>query len=208
MLSDHEIQGFRDRLVEAATRLIADRGYAALTLRSLARELGCSPTTPYRYFRDRDEIFAAVRAAAYREFAEAQEAAIRPGQTPLERLVALGRAYLEFAVQRPNAYRLQFQLSQPDVDAYPELRECELRAWQPLASAVAWAVEEGTLAGEPLVLAHIFWCAAHGLVTLHLAGKLVFGPSLEELQGPLLEVLLRGSGSTSHASRPTQGASP
>jgi AcrR family transcriptional regulator len=65
-LRDDEIEAFREGLCRAATRLFAERGHAGVTLRALAAELGCSPMTPYRYFRDKDEIFAAVRAHAYR----------------------------------------------------------------------------------------------------------------------------------------------
>ncbi len=192
-LSEEEIQTFRERLVEIATRLFVRDGYAGVTLRAIAREMGCSPMTPYRYFRDRDEIFAAVRAAAYREFAEAQEAAILPGQSPLERLAALGRAYVAFALERPDAYRLQFSLSQPCPDGYPDVREGELRAWHPLSRAVEEAVRAGELEGDPEVLAHLLWSATHGLVSLHLAGKLVMGPELGDLLPPLLSSLIRGA---------------
>lgn len=192
-LSEAEIQDFRDRLVEVATGLFARDGYAGVTLRALAKQLGCSPMTPYRYFRDRDEIFAAVRSAAYREFAEDQEAAVQPGQSPIERLAALGRAYVDFAVRRPDQYRLQFSLTQPNPDGYPELRDAEQRAWLPLSNAVSDAVAAGSLVGDPQVLAHLLWSSTHGLVSLHLAGKLVLGPSLDDLLVPLLTALLRGT---------------
>ena len=192
-LSAEEIEDFRGRLVEAATDRIAREGYAGLSLRRLASDLGCSPMTPYRYFKDRDEIFAAVRTAAYEEFAEAQEAAIRPDQTPLERLAALGEAYVHFAVRRPNAYRLKFSLSQPDPGSYPELADAQLRSWLPLSNAVADAVASGDLDGDPEVLAHLFWSSTHGLVTLHLAGKLQLGHDLGELLPPLLTAIVRGT---------------
>lgn len=203
-LSVEEIEDFRGRLVEVATDLIAEHGYDGLTLRALANELGCSPMTPYRYFKDRDEIFAEVRSAAFREFAEAQEAAVLPGQTPVERLQALGRAYVRFAIARPNAYRMKFSLSQPDPDCYPQLRDAEMSSWLPLANAVGDAVEAGDLSGEPMVLAHLFWSALHGLVSLHLAGKLVIGPQLDDLIDPLFTALLRGNQSATNA--PSLGA--
>ncbi|MCP5058303.1 MAG: TetR/AcrR family transcriptional regulator [bacterium] len=192
-LSEQEIQSFRDRLVEVATRLFVRDGHAGVTLRAIARELGCSPMTPYRYFRDRDEIFAAVRAAAYQAFADAQEAAISPDQSPLERLAALGQAYATFAIERPDAYRLQFSLSQPSPDEYPDVREGELAAWRPLLGAVRGAVASGDLEGDPEILAHLMWSSAHGLVSLHLAGKLVMGHDLDDLLPHLLTTLMHGS---------------
>ncbi len=202
-LSTEEIEDFRGRLVEIATDLIAEHGYDGLTLRALANELGCSPMTPYRYFKDRDEIFAEVRSAAFREFAEALQAAVVPGQTPVERLGALGHAYVRFAIARPNAYRMKFSLSQPNPDCYPQLRDAEMSSWQPLADAVNDAVEAGDLAGDPMLLAHVFWSAMHGLVTLHLAGKLVIGPQLDDLIDPLFSALLRGNQSATKALEPS-----
>jgi len=197
-LSPEAIDDFRTRVVEAATELIARDGYAALTIRRLAAVLGCSAMTPYSYFRDQDEILAAVRGAAFDQFARAQEAAVRPGQAPLERLFALGKAYIGFAIENPNAYRLQFSLSQETPDDYPEQGQAELRSWHPLSDAVAAAVDTGDLEGDPLELAHLFWASMHGLASLHLAGKLVLGQELDDLVEPLLATLMRGT-----AKRPT-----
>jgi AcrR family transcriptional regulator len=156
-LSAAEIEGFRERLVEVATHLFARRGYEGVTLRAISEELGCSPMTPYRYFRGKDEIFAAVRSAAYNDFAATQEAARATSPDPTAQLTALGRAYIRFALERPDAYRLMFELGQPDPDGYPELRDAELRAWAPLRGGVGAAVAAGALAGDPDEIAHVFW---------------------------------------------------
>jgi AcrR family transcriptional regulator len=71
VLSPEDVSSFRDRLCQAAERLFAEHGPNAVTMRQLAAELGCSPMTPYRYFKDKDEILAAVRAAAFDRFSEA-----------------------------------------------------------------------------------------------------------------------------------------
>jgi AcrR family transcriptional regulator len=65
VLSDAEIAGFRTRLCQAAEQLFAEQGIEAVTMRQLAVALGVSPMTPYRYFRDKDEIIDAVRTSAY-----------------------------------------------------------------------------------------------------------------------------------------------
>jgi AcrR family transcriptional regulator len=192
-LSTAEIEGFRERLVEVATHLFARHGYEGVTLRAISEELGCSPMTPYRYFRGKDEIFAAVRSAAYSDFAAAQEAARASSPDPSAQLTALGRAYIRFALERPDAYRLMFELGQPDPDGYPELRDAELRAWAPLRGGVGAAVAAGALAGDPDEIAHVFWGGVHGVVSLHLAGKLVFGRSLETVLESMLRTLSEGN---------------
>src|SRR3546814_7213197 len=73
ILSQDEIDAFRARLCTAAEKRFAAQGVAGVSLRQLAEDLGCSAMTPYRYFRDKDAIVAAVRTAALDSFSEAQE---------------------------------------------------------------------------------------------------------------------------------------
>jgi AcrR family transcriptional regulator len=80
VLSDTDVADFRDRLCEAAERLFAEKGPDAVTMRQLASELGVSPMTPYRYFKDKDDILAAVRTNGFTRFAEAMEAARGSGK--------------------------------------------------------------------------------------------------------------------------------
>jgi len=201
-LSPDEVGAFREQFVAAATRRFAEQGYAGLTLRTLAADLGCSPMTPYRYFRNKAEIFAAVRAAAFARFAEAQEETASATPDPLERLRALGLAYLRFAREDADGYRLMFELTQPADVTLPELDEQARRAWTPLREAAAAAVESGVLAGDPDRLAHVFWASLHGAVALHLAGKLTLGCDLETLTTATMDTLVYG------AAAPTAGSSP
>ena len=74
-LSADDIQQFREAMRGVAENAFATRGAQGVTMRELAKELGCSAMTPYRYFRDKDEILAMVRAAAFNRFAARLEAA-------------------------------------------------------------------------------------------------------------------------------------
>ncbi|HXQ45281.1 MAG TPA: helix-turn-helix domain-containing protein, partial [Caulobacteraceae bacterium] len=64
-LSPSEIEGFRSRLIAVAERLFAEHGPAAVSMRQLAEALHVSVMTPYRYFKDKDDILAAVRANGF-----------------------------------------------------------------------------------------------------------------------------------------------
>ena len=86
-----------------------------------------------------------------------------------------------------------FELGQPDPSGHPELREAEARSWAPIHGAITHAVDEGLLEGDALVLAHTFWGGMHGILSLHLAGKLVHGTTVEQLIDPMLLQLFRGA---------------
>jgi AcrR family transcriptional regulator len=190
--SPEELEAQRARVVRAAEGLFAEHGYAGVTLRSLAEALGQSPTAAYRYFEGKAAIFTAARIAAYDRFAEAQEKACREAPDPAEQLDCLGSAYAQFAVDEPDAYRLMFELKQPEAARTPELRRAEDRAWAPLHETMQTAVAAGLLQGEPAPLAHLFWAGLHGLVSLHLAGKLSHGLGLADLHEPMKQLLFAG----------------
>jgi len=180
-LTEDELATFREKAVNAAMRLFAQRGYRGVTLRSLARELGVSAMTPYRYFENKDELFAMVRAEAFRRFADAQREAIQGEEEPLERLRTLGRTYVGFALDDPDAYHIMFELLQAPAGTYPDLEAEQTRAFSYLHDAVKATIDAGQMDGDPLRRTHFLWAQVHGLVSLHLAGKLVMGCSLGEL---------------------------
>lgn len=199
VLSPAEVRAFREELCAVATRRFAEAGYAGVTLRGLAAELGVSPMTPYRYFRNKEEIFQAVRTEAFRRFGVSIEDAARGLGCPLERIKATSRAYVRFARREPHAYRIMFQLDPPAPDEeHDPLQHEELqRGWQVLHDAMADGVARGFLRGDPTLLAHLAWIPVHGLVTLHLAERLRLGAGIEDLIEPLLDGFFHG-----HAARP------
>ena len=178
-LSQIEVDEFRDSLCTYATQLFAEQGYEGVTMRALATGLGCSPMTPYRYFENKAEIFDAVRSAAWERFAIALERSIEDVTEHPARLRALARAYVQFGLDEPYAYRIMFELDQ---DQSPEMgREPGQRSWLVIHDAVGKAVASGAVHGEPNVVAHLMWSGMHGLVALHLSGMLRLGLELEEL---------------------------
>jgi len=196
-LEPDAISDFRDRICDAAINLIAEDGFEGLSLRRLAAELGCSHTTPYRYFDSKEDIFLAVRARCLDRFTTHQQAAVARARSPEDRLRALARGYVSYARQHPAAFRISFQLDQPPAPAHGALQDASRRAWTVLRDTVADAVGSGAIAGDVEALAHIFWAAMHGIASLHLAGKLRV--PVGGLVTPTIDALLS-------AHRPDQGS--
>jgi AcrR family transcriptional regulator len=180
-LTQDELDAFRARAVDAAMGLFAEHGYRAVSLRSLAKALGVSPMTPYRYFENKDELFSMVRGEAFCRFADAQRDAVEGVEDPKDALRVLGQAYISFALDEPDAYHIMFEPLQTPAGTYPGLEAEQARAFSYLHGAVEALADAGGLEGDPLRRAHFLWAQVHGLVSLHLAGKLVMGCSLEEL---------------------------
>lgn len=191
VLSESDVADFRERLCVAAERLFAERGPDAVTMRQLASELGVSPMTPYRYFHDKDDILAAVRANGFNRFAEALEKARAEGRSARGKGAAVGEAYVAFALEHPHTYKLMFDLNQPEEGKYPELVEAGRRARATLSDYVNDLIAEGVLAGDPEQIGTMFWAAAHGAVVLELAGKLPPGTA-KDLHHAMGQAMSRG----------------
>jgi len=196
VLTESDVADFRERLCKAAERLFAEHGPDGVTMRQLASELGVSPMTPYRYFKDKEAILSSVRAAAFNRFADALEAAYDKAADPLSRSAAVANAYVRFAQSDHAAYRLMFDLMQPDEMDYPELVEAGERARRTMTRHVEGLIGAGLLQGDPDMIGHIFWSALHGSLVLEFAGKLSPKIDPQRLREELLPVLIRGLGLT------------
>ena len=202
-LSSAEVDAFRARLCAVAQKRFAKQGVDGVSMRQLADALGCSPMTPYRYFRNKEEILAAVRAAAFDRFASALEEAARKTRGDLRAGgQAMGEAYIRFALGDPDAYRLMFDLSQPHPDRYPELVRASARARHMMSAALEALVKAGIFVGDPELLGYVFWATMHGLVVLHLAGKLPEKPDFPTIQQEAMRLLVAGARSDSAAPKP------
>jgi AcrR family transcriptional regulator len=171
-LSTSEIEIFRDKLCDAALQIFAEKGVEGLTLREVAARLGVSPMTPYRYFKDKDDILAAVRTRAFNDFAQALENAVKRGKDAVAKSEAAGKAYANFAFMHAEAYRLMFTVAQKDAEAKDKgLQLAAERARATMSYHVEQLVKEGVFQGDPELIGYVFWAAIHGLVMLELSGN-------------------------------------
>jgi AcrR family transcriptional regulator len=183
-LSAADLEAFRTRLCDVAEKLFAAHGPDAVTMREMADALAVSSMTPYRYFKDKDAILAAVRTRAFNQFAAAMEAA---RQTAKARS---GNAYVEFALAHPAAYRLMFDVSQPTFADYPELVAAMGRARLTMGEGLRELAAAGRFKGDVELAAYVFWSTMHGAVMLELAG-LLEGSKLDarKIAKPAIEAL-------------------
>jgi AcrR family transcriptional regulator len=193
-LSRADVAEFRARLCAVAQHRFARHGPEAVSMRQLADALGCSPMTPYRYFRNKDAILATVRASAFDRFADAMEqAAATTPQDLLAMSRALGDAYIRFAFDEPDAYRLMFDVTQPHPERYPELVRATTRARATMSGPFKALVGAGVFSGDPERLGVVFWATMHGLIVLHFARKLPQTPDFATLQREARQLLVSGA---------------
>jgi AcrR family transcriptional regulator len=205
LLTEAQLLDVRDRIRRIAERQIALHGPAAVSLRSIAAEMGWTAASLYRYFASKAELLDSVRAAANERFSQAIEAAYDSSDDPWQRSRAIGDAYVDFALSQPAAYQLIFAYEQEDAEKSPELRQAEQRSKLTLTTYVRDMVEAGLLDGDAELIAHAWWAAMHGLVVLRMSGKLDDSPPFGTLRRAAVSMIMRGVRMRDSAEPPSPG---
>jgi AcrR family transcriptional regulator len=192
-LTDQDVADFRAELCKVATERFARHGYEGVTMRQLAEAMGCSPKTPYRYFKDKADILSTVRAQAFAKFADALEKASHSVRDPVERGLKVSEAYVEFALANPHAYRIMFEIDQPIDESHEELAREAMRARQFITRQAEEMKQAGAIEVDPEAFGWSMWATIHGLVMLHHAGMLHGGPELAALNHFHGALMLKGA---------------
>jgi AcrR family transcriptional regulator len=193
VLTAQEVADFRSDVCRVAEVLFARDGVAGVTMRQIAAELGCSPTAAYRYFKSKDEILAAVRAAAFSRFCEVIEEATRSSPDPRRSARNVGQAYLGFALKNPDAYRMMFDVSQADVTGNEGLSEALVRARRGMVAYLEPLMGESIPQGDLVAMGQMLWACAHGLVMLRFSGVLSSDTELRQLHEKTMWAIVRGA---------------
>lgn len=152
-------------MAAALDRLQAE-GPSALGLRELARGIGVSPAAPYRHFADRQALLEAVAAEGFRRFSMAMNAAAAD-KPEAEQLEAMARAYVRFAIDAPNLFRLMFS-TEIEHRRDPALAAAAKTAYATLAAAAA---REDVAASAKVAITA--WAFVHGLSVLLIAQQIL-----------------------------------
>jgi AcrR family transcriptional regulator len=188
----------RDEILAAAGRLLAERGdESAVSVRMIADAVGVTPPSIYLHFADKDTLIEEVCEERFREFGEALEAAAATVTDPLEALRARGRAYVRFALDHPEQYRVIFMTRRERAMSMEELSAPDARAGARAFAHLVEAVRRAASAGavttsDPVSTAILLWSGFHGIVSLMISEPGFPWPDVDALVGALLDQQERG----------------
>ncbi|MEU6285536.1 TetR/AcrR family transcriptional regulator [Streptomyces sp. NPDC047028] len=156
----------RAALLKSAERTLREKGVGALSLRELARDVGVSHAAPGRHFKDKQALLDALALDGYDRLDAALSGADRPGLSFEERMTALARAYLGFAVDHPELLELMFARKH-DPASSAQLAGAVDRSLGSLTRTMAGAQERGEIvAGDPERITMVAAASLHGLAAL------------------------------------------
>jgi AcrR family transcriptional regulator len=163
--ADYHHGDLRQALIDYALGRVRADGVEAFSMREAARATGVSSGAAYRHFSEKDALLVAVAQEGFGILAR-QAASAAGGTSGAERLRALGNAYITFASNDPNLFRLMF--SQMCMGAAKAAGPTELTvpsALNQLRDALAEVTgTEASKVDESLLA--VAWSTAHGAASL------------------------------------------
>jgi AcrR family transcriptional regulator len=191
----------KERLTDAASRLIEAKGLASVKARPLAEKAGCALGAIYTVFPDLDALILAVSARTLARLeahldAIAVEVAAEatPREAARQRLVALALAYLNFAFAHRASWRALFEHRLPEGRPVPEWMVAEQARLFGKVEVLLGPLVPHMGVAQRAILARSLFSAVHGLVLLGLEEKLGVMPfaMLREEVERLVSAMARG----------------
>ena len=166
---DH--QELRGTILVVATKIIKTDGMKSLSIRKIAKEIGCAVGTIYNVFENIDEIILSINAATMVILHKQLEQEAREEPDPLMALILLGRAYVNFSRDNYHLWSLLLDHKLQPGNTLPiefqrKIDELFLLVSGMVAPLVSSDQEKADRAAK------VLWAGLHGVCSLAMSGKL------------------------------------
>lgn len=171
-----------NQIIEAAEKVFLSRGLDNATMDEVAQACELSKATLYLYFKSKEELFAALAFHGLVRLKERFEAAVSCYTFPADKTRALGKAYLDFYLERPENYLLihHQQSSHPEIDPdtlhqvfitsewFPKLLTAERELWRTCFSVIELGIADATFkpGTNPQEVVALLWASSNGIFQL------------------------------------------
>ncbi|WP_044640355.1 TetR/AcrR family transcriptional regulator [Risungbinella massiliensis] len=177
MVSRQELRSEETKrgILSAAGTLFAEKGFDTVTMREIAKKAGCSHTTIYLYFKDKETLLYQLSMPPLEKLKQKMsDLLLRTDLVPEEKLKGVSKEFIEFCLHNRNMYTVFFNTKASRVDEEkPELELNRLRIElfdllkQALQGCLSIKEEERLLA-----FTRITFFTLHGIVgTYHLSDE-------------------------------------
>ena len=173
---EREKEELRRKILDVSRRLFAERGYDAVTMRTIADAIEYAPRTIYLHFKDKEDLIRELCREDFQAFG-AELGKLASIKDPLARIQATGRGYAAFAAQFPHHYKLMFMTPPPPKPDPPD--DCghgspEEDAYALLLGSTREAIAKGLIRPDykdAELVAQVFWSGIHGVVSLSITHR-------------------------------------
>ncbi len=168
-------------ILDAARKLFVKKGIEQTTIRNIADSIDYSVGTVYVYYKDKNSILNDLHSQGFAQLISNMSVLANVSE-PMERLKALGRLYMKFALENPDMYDLMFIMKAP----IEFLKDREQEQWNEgkatfdfLTGTVTQCMEAGYFKGHSVLpVSFLIWSVVHGMSSLYIRER-IKGCSIE-----------------------------
>lgn len=198
----------KETLIQAALKLLKTKDPSQLSLRELASLTGVSQAAPYRHFKSKEELFAAIGTEGFEMQSKYMRDALEKYKDdPLELYLNCGLSYFKMGLKNPQHFRLMFGTMFMDKKKHPEFLSAASRSFVLLRNMVQKCQDAGLIgAGDPYHKSINCWAVVHGFTNLYTEGRLEWlGVSAEKAESALRALLIQYLDGNKTALKPKEG---
>jgi AcrR family transcriptional regulator len=167
-------QQLRSGILAAAREIAASEGWRAVTIRKIAARVEYSPPVIYEYFDSKEALLLELMRVGYAGQMEAVEKARNASDDPEEALLAMARAWCRFAFESPDLYQVMYGLGGVSFPV-TELRKEGEKIAETMSEVLAQVLAKNGKEEDVWEKVTLAWGSLHGLVALHMAGRIPGG---------------------------------
>jgi AcrR family transcriptional regulator len=164
----------RNGVLDAARRMLVNHGYASVSMRRIADEVGCSVSSIYLYFAGKDDLVHTLIDEGFQRWYERSRGHVDLPLSPTQRLGHHCRTYVEWGLENPELYQVMYMFRPERMARYPrEMYRRATRSMDVLTELVADCSPSAFASAEDArIAAHVVWAILHGIVSTIVAQRL------------------------------------
>ena len=193
----------KQELISCACAMCERDGYTKLSIRSLAKESNVSQTAPYRHFKTKEDLYAAVSRHGFNKLSKAIHVDIDKKVTK-KQIVDMAIKYIEFGLENANTYDLMLGTAVGNFNNYPELLESANSVFDNFRSNFSKLANDSdeVIAFKCITL----WSMVHGLVGILRKVQVIANePLMNPDDGPMPSALFIASNLEDHLDKVVSG---
>ena len=192
--SDHSKEEIREMSLSAAESIVAGQGFAGLSARKIAKQIGYTVGTLYTVFDNLDDLILHVNSRTLDALYNNMRLAVNDCNEPQQCVLAMGRAYVDFATLNPQRWSMVFEHRLPEDVPVPDWFVNKVNKMFQLVQLQLTPMLGGQTQSSIDLISKTIWCGVHGICALAVTDKLEISDaeSIHELTDSLIKNYITG----------------
>ncbi len=194
---EKEKLALKTKILEAAEKLMAEKGFENLSMRKIAKEIDYSPTTIYRFFKDKNDLLSTIISRNHIEITKRfQKVLENEALSPFEKLKQLIKEYIKFGIEYTDTYKLYADLCRLEIidnGLYEIINGKQYRIFRSWQEQIELLIKSGEFTDKKSIdIILLIWHTTHGFISNRITLQDFPWKSDEEEMEQIIEMIFNG----------------